>query len=215
VGFNAAERLAALNPVQHYRPHRLGLSATRDAIIGHTMAEDSLRTLARQLAVPDRTLRRAAAQGLIRGQRLSERRYKTTLREEAYLRSHWELLSGMRTALRTEPNVRLAVLFGSLAKGDGVESSDVDLLVLLRDDGAATVAGLSGRLNARLGRDIQIVRLADAQRSPELMLDVLTDGRVLVDRDDRWWPLAAGERRWRRLAAQEGSLEDPLPDLEL
>jgi predicted nucleotidyltransferase len=179
------------------------------------MAEDSLRTLARQLAVPERTLRRAAAQGLIRGQRLSERRYKTTLREEAYLRSHWELLSGLRSALRTELNVRLAVLFGSLAKGDGAESSDVDLLVSLRDDGAAAVAGLSGRLNERLGRDIQIVRLADAQRSPALMLDVLSDGRVLVDRDDRWRPLVAGERQWRRLAAQEGSLEDPLPDLEL
>jgi predicted nucleotidyltransferase len=179
------------------------------------MAQDSLRTLARQLAVPERTLRRAAAQGLIRGQRLSERRYKTTLREEAYLRSHWELLSGLRSALRTELNVRLVVLFGSLAKGDGAELSDVDLLVSLRDDGAAAVAGLSGRLNERLGRDIQIVRLADAQRSPALMLDVLTDGRVLVDRDDRWRPLVAGERQWRHLAAQEGSLEDSLPDLEL
>lgn len=179
------------------------------------MAEDSLRTLARQLDVPERTLRRAAAQGLIRGRRLSERRYKTTLREEAYLRSHWELLSGLRGALRTEPNVRLAVLFGSLAKGQGAESSDVDLLVLLRDDSAAAVAGLSGRLSKRLGRDIQVVRLTDGERSPALMLDVLSDGRVLVDRDDRWRVLAEGERRWRRLAAQEGSLEDSLPELEL
>lgn len=179
------------------------------------MADDSLRVLARQLDVPERTLRRAAAQGLIRGRRLSERRYKTTLREEAYLRSHWELLSALRRALRTEPGVRLAVLFGSLARGEGAESSDVDLLVLLREDSAAAVAGLSGRLGERLGRDIQIVRLADGERSPALMLDVLADGRVLVDRDDRWRRLVAGERRWRRLAAQEESLEDSLPDLEL
>lgn len=179
------------------------------------MAEDSLRTLARQLDVPERTLRRAAAQGLIRGRRLSQRRYKTTLREEAYLRSHWDLLSGLRRALRTEPGVRLAILFGSLARGEGVESSDVDLLVSLRDDSAGAVAGLSGRLRERVGRDIQIVRLADGQRSPALMLDVLSDGRVLVDRDDRWGLLVDGERRWRRLAAQEGTLEDSLTELEL
>ena len=111
--------------------------------------------------------------------------------------------------------MRLAVLFGSLAKGEGADSSDVDLLVSLRDDSAAAVAGLSGRLNERLGREVQIVRLADGQRSPALMLDVLSHGRVLVDRDDRWLRLLASERQWRRLAAQEGSLEDSLPDLEL
>lgn len=146
---------------------------------------------------------------------MSERRYKTTLREEAYLRSHWKLLSGLRAALRTEPGVRLAVLFGSLAKGEGAESSDVDLLVVLRDDSPAAIAGLAGRLRERLGREIQIVRLADGERSPALMLDVLGDGRVLVDRDEGWRRLLGGESRWRRLAAQEGSLEDSVPDLEL
>lgn len=179
------------------------------------MADDSLRTLARQLEVPERTLRRAAAQGLIRGRRLSERRYKTTLREESYLRSHWGLLSGLRSALRTEPNVRLAVLFGSLAKGEGSESSDVDLLVVLRDDSAGAIAGLSGRLEERIGRDVQAVSVAEAQRSPALMLDALADGRVLVDRDGMWRRLLASERRWRRLAAEQGSLQDAVADLEL
>ena len=62
-------------------------------------------------------MRRAAAEGLIHGERLSERRFTTTLREEAYLRIHWPLLSSLRLALRTEPNVRAAVLFGSFAVG--------------------------------------------------------------------------------------------------
>ena len=160
-------------------------------------------------------MRRAAADGLIRGQRVSERRYRTTLREEAYLRSHWALLSELRRALRTEPNVRLAVLFGSLAKGEASEDSDLDLLVSLRNGSAGAVAGLSGRLGDRVGRSVQVVRLEEAERSPTLMVDALADGRVLIDRDGIWSRLGASERRWRRRAEEQSSLEDALPDLEL
>ena len=177
---------------------------------------DSLRVLARHLEVPERTLRRAAAQGLVHGQRLCERRFKTTLREEAYLRGHWPLLSGLRGALRTEPNVRLAVLFGSSATGADAEGSDVDLLVVLRDSAPGVVAALAGRLADRLGRDVQLVRLQEAEQSPALMLDVLAYGRVLVDREGLWARLKARERRWRRqAAAEDGPLEDSMPDLGL
>jgi predicted nucleotidyltransferase len=179
------------------------------------MAADSLRALARHLEVPERTLRRAAAQGLIHGERLSERRFKTSLREESYLRSHWGLLRDLRRALRTEPNVRLAVLFGSLATGEGAESSDVDLLVSLRDETADALAALSARLSERIGRDIQLVRVREAERSPTLMLDALDQGRVLADRDEVWPRLRAGERRWQRRIAEQGPLEDALPDLGL
>jgi predicted nucleotidyltransferase len=171
--------------------------------------------LAKHLDVPERTLRRAAEQGLIRGERLSERRFRTTLREESYLRSHWSLLSALRRALRTEPSVRLAVLFGSLATGDGSERSDVDLLVSLRDDSASAIAGLSARLAERLGREVQLVRIREAERSPQLMLDVLAQGRVLVDRDRSWPRVRAGERQWRRRTAAQPPLEDALPDLGL
>lgn len=178
------------------------------------MAVDSLRTLARHLDVPERTLRRAAAEGLIHGQRVSERRFKTTLREEAYLRGHWPLLSRLRASLRTEPNVRAAVLFGSVAAGQESERSDVDLLVSLRDPSATAVAGIAARLNDRVGRDVQLVRLHDAERSPTLMADVLAHGRVLVDRDRLWPEMKATELAWRRRAAADrGSLEDSMPDL--
>ena len=179
------------------------------------MATDSLRALARYLEVPERTLRRVAAQGLIHGERLSERRFKTTLREESYLRSHWGLLSDLRRALRTEPNVRMAVLFGSLAIGEGSESSDVDLLVSLRDETAGALAALSARLGERIARDIQLVRVQDAERSPTVMLDALDHGRVLADRDQVWPRLRAGERRWQRRTAEQESLGDALQDLEL
>ena len=45
-----------------------------------------------------------------------------------------ELVADLRRALRTEPNVRLAVLYGSLARGDEDAGSDLDLLVSLAED---------------------------------------------------------------------------------
>jgi predicted nucleotidyltransferase len=156
-------------------------------------AADSLRALARQLEIPERTLRRVAAEGMVRGERISARRFRTSLREEAYLRTHWPLLRSLRDALRTEPNVRLAVLFGSTATGRATERSDVDVLVALSDPTAARVAELTGRLERRVGRDIHVVRLHEAQSNPVLMAAALRDGRVLVDRDRAWPELKAAD----------------------
>jgi predicted nucleotidyltransferase len=180
------------------------------------MSGQSLRSLARLLDVPERTLRRAATEGMVHGRRVSERRYETTLREEMYLREHWPLLRALRAALRTEPNVRLAVLFGSIATGRESEQSDLDLLVVLGDQTASAVAALSQRLSDRTGREVQLVRLQEAERSPALMADALAQGRVLVDRDVAWPTLKAAERRWQRKADADATpLLESAPDLEL
>lgn len=168
---------------------------------------DSLRRLASELSIPERTLRRAASEGLICGERVSPRRFRTTLREEMYLRSHWPLLRTLRSALRTEPNVRLAVLYGSVATGGDSERSDVDVLVVLADESVGRLADLAGRLSARTGRDVQPVRLVDAEGSPPLMSDVLERGRVLVDREGRWPDLQAQTERWRRLSGRRERAE--------
>lgn len=200
------------------RPHGFDLSATRVRLIGHTklnighMSGQSLRGLARLLDVPERTLRRAAAEGMVHGRRVGERQYETTLREEMYLREHWPLLR----ALRTEPNVRLALLFGSVAIGRASERSDLDLLVVLGDQAAGAVAVLAQRLSDRVDREVQLVRLQEAERSPGLMADALAQGRVLVDRDGAWPALKAAERRWQREAAAEAApLLESAPDLGL
>jgi predicted nucleotidyltransferase len=161
---------------------------------------DSLRRVAAELSIPERTLRRAASEGLVRGERVSPRRFQITFREEAYLRGHWKLLRALRAALRTEPNVRLAVLFGSTAIGSDHERSDVDVLVVLADPGVGRLAELAERLSRHIGREVQLVRLSDAQSSPVLMVDVIDHGRVLVDRDDLWSSWGAAAARWRRLA---------------
>jgi predicted nucleotidyltransferase len=161
---------------------------------------ESLRRAASELSIPERTLRRAASEGLVHGERVSPRRFRITFREEAYLRSHWELLRALRAALRTEPNVRLAVLFGSTATGSDDERSDVDVLVVLHDPSVGRLAELEERLSQRIGREMQLVRLSDAQTSPVLTVNVIDHGRVLIDRDDLWSGLGEAAPKWRRLA---------------
>lgn len=175
---------------------------------------DSLRSLALDLELPERTVRRAAAEGLLHGERVSPHKYRTTAREREYLRRHWPLLTRLRSLLRTEPNVALAVLYGSSAVGAARTDSDVDLLVELRDDDVRRLADISGRLSAVLGRDVQTVRLADARRSPALLYDILAQGRVLVDRQGRWPQLKRTGARVRRDLEREPRLEDAIVVLE-
>jgi predicted nucleotidyltransferase len=170
---------------------------------------DSLRSLAAELSIPERTLRRAAAEGLIRGRRVSPRRFRTSLREEMYLHSHWKLLQSLREALRTEPNVKLAVLFGSTAVGVDREDSDLDILVALADPAVGRLADLAGRLTRRLDREVQLVRLKDAERSPVLMSAILKEGRTLIDREQRWSALRADTPKWQRHARRA---EHPLTE---
>ncbi len=177
---------------------------------------ESLRQAAAELSIPERTLKRAAAEGLIRGERLSPRRFRVSFREEEYLRGHWGLLHMLRAALRTEPNVRLAVLFGSMAKGDDHEDSDIDVLVALDNPSIGRLVALTERLSRRLGRDVQLVRMADAEDSPVLMVNVIEQGRVLIDREGGWPGLRDTIGKWRRLARRvERSLPEQLDGLEL
>jgi predicted nucleotidyltransferase len=176
---------------------------------------ESLRSLAMDLEIPERTLRRAAGEGLVRGERVSPHRFRTSVRERDYLRRQWPLLSQLRSHLRTEPNVSFAALFGSEATGTAGPGSDVDLLVELRTDDVARLADLSGRLSRALGRDVQVVRVADARRVPALLADVLAHGRVLVDRDGAWPRLARDARRLERETRQAASLEDVVAALQL
>jgi predicted nucleotidyltransferase/uncharacterized protein YutE (UPF0331/DUF86 family) len=143
-----------------------------------------LAAVAATLQVSDRTLRRAAGRGTIRCTRRSERRIELPIREQLYLESHWPLIQALLAGLRTLPTVRLAVLYGSAARGDDTERSDLDLLVRLAEDRLASRAQVVGRLEDVAGRTIQLVGAGEANAL--LLNDVLRDGRVLVDRDREW-----------------------------
>lgn len=146
------------------------------------------------LGCSERTLRRCFNEGLVRGQRLGGRgEVWIPPEEERYLRQHWPLLSRLRNALRTEPSVRFAVLFGSTAVGEDRPDSDVDLLIDHVTGDLIEVVGLQRRLRDRVGKEVHIVLLEDARQSPALLGDVFAEGRVVVNRGDAWAKLL-GER---------------------
>jgi predicted nucleotidyltransferase len=165
-----------------------------------------LEELAESLQVNERTLRRAWALGTLRGNRTTPYRLELPVQERLYLRRHWPTLSRLRRTLRTEPNVSLAVVFGSVARGDDDVESDVDLLVALRNPGLCQRVALAERLRKRTGLTLEVVALEDALRRPSLMVEILRDGRVLIDRDRRWPELREQRKRIRAQAEQDRQL---------
>jgi predicted nucleotidyltransferase len=172
-----------------------------------------IQHLADELGAEERTLRRAVAQGTVRGNRSRPRRLRLADDEVEYLRDHWQLLSQLRQALRTERNVRLAVIYGSLARGDGDADSDLDLAVSIADDRPLATTELAVRLERAVGRRVDIPRLETVETEAPLLLDrILEDGRVIVDRDDLWPRLqdrrrpirARADRAYRRQMAEAG-----------
>ena len=155
-----------------------------------------LALLAKDVGVHERTLRRAVSEGALRAVRPTARTLALPLSERRYVRRKWPLLSSLREALRTEQNVRFALLFGSAATGSDTPASDVDVLVDLRDASLDRVVDLSSKLTTIIGRRVDVLRLQDVDAEPSFLAQVVADGRVLVDR----------EGRWSRLQRRESSL---------
>jgi predicted nucleotidyltransferase len=167
-----------------------------------------LDLLAQQVGASARTLRRAVNEGTLRGERSSPRRLKLSASEKHYVLGRWRLLARLRAALRTEPNVRFALLFGSTARGEDTEASDIDLLVEMRDLSLVRLIDLELKLEALLGRNVDLFSLAEVESNPLLFAEALREGRVIVDREDRWADLhsqtARSERRARDQARRRG-----------
>jgi predicted nucleotidyltransferase len=163
----------------------------------------ALAKSAERLGCSERTLRRYVNEGLLRGRRVARRRLELSWAEEEYLAGHWALLNGLRATLRTEPAVRLAVLFGSTAVGDDDQCSDVDLLVIHRSPAPRALVGLKVRLRRALGRSVDVVGLEQAETMPTLLADILREGRVLVDRDGLWHGLRERQDEVFAAAARE------------
>ncbi len=161
-----------------------------------------LAQIAREVGVNERTLRRAIDQGALRARRPSPRTLDLPLSERRYLRRSWSLLAQLRKALRTERNVRFALLFGSAATGADMPASDVDVLVDLRDPSLERLADLNAKLEAALGCRVDVVRLQDAEADPSFLAGVVSEGRVLVDREDLWPRLRRREAALRRRGAR-------------
>lgn len=164
-----------------------------------------LGLLAQEVGVNERTLRRAVSQGTLRASRPTPRALDLPLSERAYIRRSWTLLSALRAALRTERNVRSAVLYGSVAIGTDTPASDVDIVVDLRDPSLDRVVDLSMKLTAIIGRRVDLVRLHDAQADSLLFADLISHGRVLIDREGVWPGLRRRETSLRQRGRREES----------
>jgi predicted nucleotidyltransferase len=164
--------------------------------------------LARELDTSDRTLRRAVSRELLRGTRRSANRLAILDDERAYIRSHWGLLQTLVAALRTEPGVEAAILYGSAAKGTDRADSDVDLLVKLRGTASTSVPALERRVTQAVGRRVHVVRLEDALADGAFALEIIDHGRPLTDRGDVWPSLRRRRAGLARKAATQAATRE-------
>ena len=105
-----------------------------------------------------------------------------------------EAVQAMRLVLEQEPRLRLALLFGSVARSSASEQSDIDLAV---QGDELDLAQLSAALSSALGRETQVVGLRDA--GVPLLEELLRDGVVVYERP----PHTAATWRARAIADLE------------
>lgn len=104
--------------------------------------------------------------------------------------SQSKLLAELQAALGNESRISLAILFGSMARGDADCTSDVDLLVDHSDPMYRTRLAL--QLERKIGRKIDIASLERAELGdPFFLLQTLDEGLVIIDRDCCWPRLLA------------------------
>ena len=92
-------------------------------------------------------------------------------------------LTALVHALEAEPSVRLAVLFGSGARGRLHARSDLDLGVI--GPTMEQLGMLQVHLSRAAGREVDLIALETAP--PLLRFEIAKDGRVLIERDPHLW----------------------------
>ena len=136
------------------------------------------------------------------------------MRERDHVETEREVVSKLVSLLRATPNVRLAVMYGSVGRGDDGLGSDLDLLVSFAREEIHSAAMLAVALTEQMDRRVQVVSLTTGRRAPLLLVDILRDGRVLADRDYEWSALMRDERDIRRqAAATEAELDRRIAEL--
>ncbi len=95
-----------------------------------------------------------------------------------------ETLRAVQCALRADPQVTLAVVFGSSARGTASGSSDLDIGVVgvtpLR------LPALAVTLSRLAGREVDLIQLEAAP--PLLRFEIARDGVLLAERTEGLWP---------------------------
>ena len=69
---------------------------------------------------------------------------------------------------------------------------------------------IAARLKDKLDHEVQLVNMKFVESSPQLMVNILEEGRVLVDRDRQWATLRGSLESWRTRASDDETLESSL-----
>ena len=94
----------------------------------------------------------------------------------------------IRERYQPDPNVAAVYLFGSFARGNAVPGSDIDLLVVLRDDPRPPRERIVDYLPERFPVGVDIVPWTEAElnerlaRGDRMAHTILTEGEALLDR---------------------------------
>jgi predicted nucleotidyltransferase len=96
-----------------------------------------------------------------------------------------DLLDRLRERAGSLPELRLAVLFGSTARGEARKGSDVDLGILLDPDTQELRNKTLLELDRAAGREVDVVFLNEAP--PLLRFEIARDGVLLHEREEGLW----------------------------
>jgi predicted nucleotidyltransferase len=96
-----------------------------------------------------------------------------------------DLLDRLRERAAFLPELRLAVLFGSTARGQARKGSDVDLGILLNPDTREARNKALVELDRAAGREVNAVFLNEAP--PLLRFEISRDGVLILEREEGLW----------------------------
>jgi predicted nucleotidyltransferase len=95
------------------------------------------------------------------------------------------LLESLCRRAASLPELRLAVLFGSTARGEALPRSDVDLGLSVDPDTLAVRHHVEAELERAAGKPLHAVHLGEAP--PLLRFEISRDGILLLEREDGLW----------------------------
>lgn len=96
-----------------------------------------------------------------------------------------DLLERLRQQIGGSPEIQLAVLFGSTARGTDRPGSDVDLGILLAPYSPALRFKVEAQLGRAARRAVHVVLLDEAP--PLLRFEISRDGVLLFERGESLW----------------------------
>lgn len=172
----------------------------------HPDSAPHVRMLQRLLGIGMRSLQAELARLAERGLLQVEREGKRSVYRANPDHPGWNALRAMvrafgdpaevlRVALAAIPGIEAAFVFGSIARGDAVPESDVDVLIVGDDIPRAELGRAILESSAVIGRDVNVARYTPA----ELAEDLARGDSFLRNVLD-------GRKRW--IAGEPGSLEE-------